>query len=205
MKRTTLRLIIALVLVMAIGIVGMAQIQLSALQEPGHFETILATWAKHILVRRSSRERIPPAPPNLQASIEEGDRLFGTECGACHGLDGHKPTDAGRWMYPRAADLTSAEVQQYSDRELFWIVKNGIRLSGMPAFAKVESDEHIWNLVHFIRTLPQSTAPKSTQEERVAKKYVRRRTPRCGNLRSFFVSGRSAPRCQEQFGSRPSS
>jgi mono/diheme cytochrome c family protein len=45
-------------------------------------------------------------------------------------------------------------VQAYSDRELFWIVKNGIRLSGMPAFGKVESDEHIWNLVHYIRTLP---------------------------------------------------
>ena len=68
---------------------------------------------------------------------------------ACHGLDGHKPTDAGRWMYPRAADLTSREVQQYPECELFWIVKNGIRLSGMPAFGKVETDEHIWNLVHY--------------------------------------------------------
>ncbi|MBV9874129.1 MAG: cytochrome c, partial [Verrucomicrobia bacterium] len=38
-------------------------------------------------------------------------------------------------------------------RELFWIVKNGIRFSGMPAFGKVESDEHIWNLVNYLRTL----------------------------------------------------
>ena len=70
-------------------------------------------------------------------------------------------SDAGRWMYPRAADLTSSAVQQYSDCELFWIVKNGICLSGMPAFGKVESDEHIWNLVHFVRTLPRGTDPKS--------------------------------------------
>jgi len=62
-------------------------------------------------------------------------------------------------MYPRAAQLASHEVQQYSDRELFWIVKNGIRLSGMPAFAKVESDEHIWNLVHYVRTLARSVDP----------------------------------------------
>lgn len=54
----------------------------------------------------------------------------------CHGPDGHTPTDSGRWMYPRASDLTSFPVQRYSDRELFWIVKNGIRLSGMPAFGK---------------------------------------------------------------------
>jgi mono/diheme cytochrome c family protein len=63
-------------------------------------------------------------------------------------------------MYPRASDLTSPEVQQYSDRELFWIVKNGIRLSGMPAFGRVESDEHIWNLEHYLRTLRRGAGPK---------------------------------------------
>ena len=161
MKRRILRIVVAMMLVTALGIVALAQIRLDALQEPSRFEIALATRAKHILIRRSSQEGIPPAPTNRQASIEEGDKLFGTECGACHGLDGNKLTDAGRWMYPRAAQLASHEVQQYSDRELFWIVKNGIRLSGMPAFAKVESDEHIWNLVHYVKTLPRSTDSKS--------------------------------------------
>jgi len=156
MKRRILRIVVALVLVTALGIVGLAQIRLDALQEPGRAEAALATRAKHILIRRSSRHGIPPAPANLQASIEEGDKLFGTECASCHGLDGNKLTDAGRWMYPRAAQLASHEVQQYSDRELFWIVKNGIRLSGMPAFGRVETDEHIWDIVHYIRTLPSS-------------------------------------------------
>lgn len=76
----------------------------------------------------------------------------------CHGLSGRTQTDAGRWMYPRAADLGSAHVQQYSDRELFWIIKNGIRLSGMPAFGKVETDERIWDLVHYTRTFRSSPA-----------------------------------------------
>jgi mono/diheme cytochrome c family protein len=156
MKRWILIGTIILVSGAAVVIGGVNQIQLGALQEPGHFETVLATRAKRILVRRSSRQGTPAAPTNLQASIEEGDKLFGTECATCHGMDGHKLTDAGRWMYPRAADLTSAEIQRYSDGELFWIVKNGIRLSGMPAFGKVESDEHIWNLVHYVRTLPGS-------------------------------------------------
>jgi mono/diheme cytochrome c family protein len=62
-------------------------------------------------------------------------------------------------MYPRAADLTSRDVQSYSDREVFWIIKNGIRLSGMPAFGKVESDEHIWDLVFYMHTL-QESAPE---------------------------------------------
>ena len=68
-------------------------------------------------------------------------------------------------MYPRASDLASSAVQQYSDRELFWIVKNGIRLSGMPAFGKVESDEHIWNLAEALRFLEKGFAvPKPDPE-----------------------------------------
>jgi len=153
MKRRMLIVVISPVLAAVIGIVGFIQIRLDALQEPGHLETVVATQAKHLLVRWNSREGIPPAPANLQASIAEGDKVYATDCSMCHGSDGHTPTDNGRWMYPRASDLTSRAVQRYSDRELFWIVKNGIRLSGMPAFGKVESDEHIWNLVHYVRTL----------------------------------------------------
>ena len=156
MRLRVLIVLVTLSLVAIVVVVGLAQIKLDALQEPGHFETFLATEAKRILIHRSSRYGIPAAPTNLQASVEEGEKLFGTECAMCHGLDGHTPTDTGRWMYPRASDLTSPNVQQYSDRELYWIVKNGIRLSGMPAFGKVESDDHIWNLVQYVRTLRAS-------------------------------------------------
>jgi mono/diheme cytochrome c family protein len=161
MKRWILAILIALALAVVVVIVGLNQIRLDALQEPGQVETSLATVVKQFLVRRSSREGIPPAPTNLQDSIAEGDKLYATDCSMCHGSDGHTPSDSGRWMYPRASDLTSSPVQRYADRELFWIVKNGIRLSGMPAFGRVESDEHIWNLVHYLRTLQGSAHAKS--------------------------------------------
>ena len=156
MKRRVLVVLIALALVAGAGFAGFTQIRLDAIQQPGYLETVFATQAKHLLIGWKSRKGIPPPPGNLQASIEEGDKVYATDCTMCHGSDGHTPTDNGRWMYPRASDLTSRDVQDYSDRELFWIVKNGIRLSGMPAFGKVESDEHIWNLVHYIRTLHAS-------------------------------------------------
>jgi mono/diheme cytochrome c family protein len=159
MKCTLITLSLTSALLVGCALLAISELNISAIPEPGNMETYLATRAKHILVRRSNREAIPPPPSNLKASIEEGEMLFGTECAACHGLDGHKPTDAGRWMYPRAADLISPEVQQYSDRELFWIVKNGIRFGGMPAFDKVETVEHIWNLVQYVRTLRESTNP----------------------------------------------
>jgi mono/diheme cytochrome c family protein len=157
------RLLWIAVTLLALALVGGAmasQFNLSALPEPGRTESVIATKAKHFLVRRASRASVAPASADTRASIEEGDNLFGTECSECHGNTGRNPTDAGRWMYPRAADLGSADVQQYSDRELFWIVENGIRLSGMPAFGRVESDEHIWDLVHFVRTLPVNPNPK---------------------------------------------
>lgn len=134
---------------------------LSALPEPGRMETSLATSGKRFLIRRASRGKIPPPPADVKASLVEGDKLFGVECSECHGDSGRKPTDAGRWMYPQAADLGSAEVQKYSDRDLCWIVKNGSRLSGTPAFGRVESDEHIWDLVRFVRTLPAKATATS--------------------------------------------
>ena len=115
-----------------------------------------AVTTVYYLIRRESRDGVPDGPQKTPASVGEGEKLYGTECAACHGMNGRVPTDAGRWMYPRAADLTSLEVQSYTDRELFWIVRNGIRLSGMPAFGKVESDEHIWSLVHYVRSLNPS-------------------------------------------------
>ena len=160
MKPVLVTLSVVSVLVVAGAFVANSQFSLSAIPEPGKAETYLASAAKRIYVRRASREPIPPPPVNLNASIEQGDKLYGTDCADCHGMDGHKPTDAGRWMYPRAADLTSREVQQYSDRELFWIVKNGIRFTGMPAFGNVETSEHIWNLVHYLRTLRASSNPQ---------------------------------------------
>ncbi len=158
MKRFAIAGAGALFLVAVIAVAAASQFTLSALPEPGRLETSLAAKVKHYLVHRSSREGTPPAPADRQASIKEGERLFGTECGACHGLSGHNPTDAGRWMYPRATDLTSRDVQSDSDQELFWIVKNGIRFSGMPAFGKVESDEHIWDLVFYVRSLHRPSA-----------------------------------------------
>jgi len=129
---------------------------LSALRDPGRIETAVAVRAKHLLIVRASRNGVPPEPEESAAGALEGKKNFGTECAMCHGLNGRTLTDNGRWMYPRAADLGSDQVQRYSNRELFWIVKNGIRLSGMPAFGEVESDQHIWDLVHYTRTFRSS-------------------------------------------------
>jgi hypothetical protein len=76
MKRWILIVLIALELGAVVVIVGFAQIKLDALQEPRHLETLLATRAKHILVRRSSRDGIPSAPTNLVHPRDQSAKKF---------------------------------------------------------------------------------------------------------------------------------
>lgn len=154
---------ILVVVVIVIGVLLM-RFNLTALEEPGRLETLVADRGRRFFIHRASRRGVPPPPADKKASITSGSVLYGLECGMCHGADGHAQTPMGKWMYPRAADLTRQDVQRYSDNELFWIIQNGIRLSGMPAFGKVESEEHIWNLAHYVRTLRgDSGRPGSTK------------------------------------------
>ena len=60
-------------------------------------------------------------------------------------------------MYPRAPELDSDEVQRWTDAELFWIIKNGLRMTGMPAFAHIHSDDEIADLARYVRSLGQET------------------------------------------------
>lgn len=153
MKRWILVLAVVLLTLILAAFIAASEFNLSALPEPGRAETYLATKTKRFLIDRASRAGIPREPLATQASVNEGDTLYGVDCSTCHGMSGRTSTETGRWMYPRAADLGSRTVQHYSNRELFWIIKNGIRLSGMPAFGKVETDDHIWDIVQYVRTL----------------------------------------------------
>jgi mono/diheme cytochrome c family protein len=131
-------------------------VRVDGLQEPGPLETRITNQAKHFTIRRASSQGIPPRPVDVKASREAGATHYGLDCGTCHEVNGRAQTPSGRWMYPRVTDLTSEEVQSYSDQELFWIIKNGIRYTGMPAFGKMETADNIWGLVNYVRTLPST-------------------------------------------------
>jgi mono/diheme cytochrome c family protein len=85
-------------------------------------------------------------------------------CAVCHANNGSGDTEMGKHMYPPAPDMRQAETQNLTDGELFYIIQNGIRLSGMPSWGsgKSRDEEDSWKLVRLIRHLPKLTA----EEER---------------------------------------
>ena len=140
-----------------IVLVALSQFSLSALDDPSQVEIIIATQGKHILIGRSASDEITPAPATRNANPALGHGLFVGNCSSCHGIDGRTPTEMGLRMYPRVVDLGSEHVQSYTDEEIFWIVKNGIRLTGMPGLGDSQPDPNIWAIVDFIRSLPEPT------------------------------------------------
>lgn len=151
---------LVLILIAAGGLLLASRFDISALPEPGAGETYLATKGKRWLIVRAAEGTQGPGEPTNPA---RGKMIFMGECSVCHGNDGHTPSNAGRWMYPRTPDLASREVQQWSDPELHWIIKHGVRLSGMPGFGNVYNDEQIWQLVHYVRGL--ATAPQNPEKQ----------------------------------------
>ncbi len=125
----------------------------SALPAPSWYETWFAGKAKNWYIRRAARGPLPRAPVPDASGVAAGETLFSMGCANCHGKDGRSPTNIGRSMYPRVPDLGSAEIQRMSNREVFWVIKNGIRLSGMPGFGNILSDDEIWQVTDYVRSL----------------------------------------------------
>ncbi len=78
-------------------------------------------------------------------------------CATCHGNDGSGDTPIGSALYPRAPDVRLPATQDLTDGELFYIIENGVKMTGMPAWGTgtAEGEQESWHLVNFIRHLPQ--------------------------------------------------
>lgn len=76
------------------------------------------------------------------------------ECAVCHGPAGRGDAPLGSRMYPPAPDLTWSGTRGLSDGELYHVIAEGIRLTGMPAMAGHKSTDEIWQLVSLVRRLP---------------------------------------------------
>jgi mono/diheme cytochrome c family protein len=105
------------------------------------------------LVARLGAAGVPAAPAADPRAAAAGRASYTGSCGQCHGANGDGRGVFGTSTYPPATDLRSHDVQEKSDGELFWIIKNGLSFTGMPSYRDRYPDREIWNLVSFVRAL----------------------------------------------------
>lgn len=105
-----------------------------------------------VAVSRSVALRAPKHenPVKDKAAFEKGLTIYAEACAQCHGGPDVEPLDYFTTLNPPAPELDHF-ADHWSDGELFWIAKHGIRMTGMPAFGTIYSDEKLWQLVYFLR------------------------------------------------------
>ena len=168
MKRRTLLLTFVIVVMLGIGFVAYSLLHngVSAKAKPSSLEVVMARKARHMALPGAARDLVNPLAAT-QDNLRDGRLHFADHCAICHGNDGSCDTMMGSGLYPKPPDLRLAETQKLSDGELFWIIENGVRFTGMPAFSSSHSSpEDSWKLVHFIRHLPQLTSEERLEMER---------------------------------------
>ncbi len=127
---------------------------LSADKKPSKAEERLANLAKEVVIPLEVATRRNPLAGDDAA--QQGRELYQQSCSVCHGSDGRSEIPFGRAMYPPAMDLTSPHVRKWRDAELFWIIENGVRFTGMPAWHGLLDEPSMWKLVLAIRQLQQA-------------------------------------------------
>lgn len=129
-------------------------------------------WVLETAMRSSVRSRAAEidAPRAFTAEqAQAGFREFDSECAMCHGAPGVERAAWASGLTPRPPSLENA-AQRWDEAELFWIIKNGVKMTGMPAMGEHHSDEDIWNIVAFLETLPD-TSPERYQEMRAVRAH----------------------------------
>lgn len=156
MRRAVAVLVLVVIVVLGAVVGNLLLHGVSARDEPTRPEMLLARTLRHFAVPMKLRSATNPIPMSVPA-LQEGREHFADHCAQCHGNDGRGRTEMGRSLYPRAPDMTLPETQKLSDGELFAIIRNGVRLTGMPAWGGEHSELDDWKLVLFIRHLPRMT------------------------------------------------
>ena len=168
--KSFLRALAALVVIAAVtgGAIAYSVVRrgLSTRDEPSRVEEFVARRMRRLATPRDVRSLTNPVQ-QTPAVLQEGLEHFADHCAVCHANNGSGDTEIGRSLYPRAPDMRAAATQGLSDGELYSIIENGIRLTGMPAWGTdtPDGERASWTLVRFIRHLPALTDDEVSRME----------------------------------------
>lgn len=119
--------------------------------------TLLLEVVKERSIQVRSKAIVMPdtLPPEYLA---KGAEDYAAMCAQCHLAPGNSASELQRGLYPQPPVFHELEHKTHKPGENFWVIKHGIKLTGMPAWGSAHSDEEIWGLVAFIEQLPDMTA-----------------------------------------------
>lgn len=161
-RRIALSLLVLAMLGFAYAWSGLISISASS----GHFAPV--GWFLHWTMRNAVRTQSLAVEQPEHRSLDDPDLVrraaghFESSCAPCHGAPGSEPGEAFQHMTPRPPNLAE-QVHEWRDRELFWIVKYGIKYTGMPAWPAQRRDDEVWAMVAFLRVLPELDAARYGQ------------------------------------------
>src|SRR6478672_12332076 len=127
---------------------GLGVLPVQADVAPTALETSLLGAALHAAVARHAANEGNPMSPT-EETLLSGAKTYQAMCSRCHGASRESDTSYGRSFYPPAPQLPLTR-SSYNDKEMFWIVKHGIRNTAMPAWGNLLSDEDIWQVVTLV-------------------------------------------------------
>lgn len=119
----------------------------------------IVRWSFETTMRRSVRSRAQTVTPPAQVSAQQlrkGAEEYALACAHCHGAPGREHEAWAENMRPEPPELTHA-ASEWELREVFWIAKHGIKMSGMPAFGPEHDDATLWGIAAFVKRLPAMT------------------------------------------------
>ena len=193
-------------LVILIAAAGLFIVQgrgFSARPQPSWLETRLALFMRGWMTPstyKGLKNPVSNTPENFTVAREH----FADHCASCHGNDGGGNTEMGRNLYPKAPDMRLPRTQTLSDGEIFYIIENGVMLTGMPGWSTgtPEGEKSSWQLVHFIRRLPSLT-PEDLQEMERMNPVSRSQIEEAQKIEDFLKGGEPAPAADPHAGHRP--
>ena len=122
----------------------------------------VAPWALSRALKRETASLSIQIPKDAAARAR-GLSHYKENCMPCHAAPGIEKSEFAQGLNPSAPELYSPMSQEYTDAELFWITKNGIRMTGMPAFGVNHTDDEIRDIVAFVRRLPEIDDAETAQ------------------------------------------
>jgi mono/diheme cytochrome c family protein len=115
----------------------------------------LLETARDRSIAARARDVVVPHDLNDPTRISKGAGQYADMCSGCHLAPGMKRTEISQGLYPRAPELRRKT--DLTPAEQFWVVKHGIKMTGMPAWGVTHDDDLLWDVVAFVRKLPELT------------------------------------------------